>query len=155
VKKPTFQGTSPCECGKVYVGQKGRSIETRCKEHRRHIHIEQPDMSAVVEHSINTGHHIDFSDTIVFDSTLSYVEHLVKEAICIQLNNINLSRDSDLMLSRAWHPVINICYPIRKLVTQQALEKTNSSLWLVHHREHGTRADICMTRTGSPDTLTP
>jgi hypothetical protein len=27
----------PCECGKVYVGQTGRSVEARCKEHMRHI----------------------------------------------------------------------------------------------------------------------
>jgi hypothetical protein len=27
----------PCECGKVYIGQAGRSIEARCKEHMRHI----------------------------------------------------------------------------------------------------------------------
>jgi hypothetical protein len=26
----------PCECGKVYVGQSGRTVETRCKEHQRH-----------------------------------------------------------------------------------------------------------------------
>jgi hypothetical protein len=26
----------PCECGKVYIGQTGRSVEARCKEHMRH-----------------------------------------------------------------------------------------------------------------------
>jgi hypothetical protein len=31
----------PCECGKVYVGQTGRSIETRCKEHIK-IHMPGP-----------------------------------------------------------------------------------------------------------------
>jgi hypothetical protein len=49
----------PCECGKVYVGQTGRSMETRCKEHRRHTRLDQPDKSAVAERSINTGHCID------------------------------------------------------------------------------------------------
>jgi hypothetical protein len=27
----------PCQCGKVYMGQTGRSIEVRCKECMRHI----------------------------------------------------------------------------------------------------------------------
>jgi hypothetical protein len=83
----------PCECGKVYAGQTGRSIETRCKEHRRHIRLEQPDKSAVAKHSFNTGHCIDFSSTIVLDRTSSYVDRLVKEAIVICLNNINFNRD--------------------------------------------------------------
>jgi hypothetical protein len=61
----------PCECDKVYMGQTGRSIETRCKEHRRHIHLSQPDKSVVAKHSINTGHCIDFTNTIVLDRTLS------------------------------------------------------------------------------------
>jgi hypothetical protein len=30
----------PCECRKVYAGQTGRSIEARCKEHMKHIHLE-------------------------------------------------------------------------------------------------------------------
>jgi hypothetical protein len=33
----------PCECGEVYVGQTGRSVEARCKEHMRHICLEQPE----------------------------------------------------------------------------------------------------------------
>jgi hypothetical protein len=42
----------PCECGKVYIGQSGRSIHLRVKEHSRHIRLAQPDKSAVAEHSI-------------------------------------------------------------------------------------------------------
>jgi hypothetical protein len=83
----------PCECGKVYVGQTGRSIETRCKEHRRHICLDQPDKSAVAKHSINTGHCLDFSYTLVLDRTSSYMDRLVKEAIGIRLNNQNFSQN--------------------------------------------------------------
>jgi hypothetical protein len=39
----------PCECRKVYMGQMGRSIEARCKEHMRYIHLDQPAKSAVAE----------------------------------------------------------------------------------------------------------
>jgi hypothetical protein len=72
----------PCECGKV--GQTGRSIKTRCKEHRTHTHLKKPNKSAVAEHSINTGHRIDFSSTIVVDRTSSYMGWLVKEATGIR-----------------------------------------------------------------------
>jgi hypothetical protein len=61
----------------------------------------------VAEHSINTGHCVDFSNTIVLGITSSYMDRLVKEAIDIRLNNKHFNRDGGLMLSRAWHPVIN------------------------------------------------
>ena len=46
----------PCECGRVYIGQSGRSIHLRIKEHDRHIRLAQPDKSAVAEHSFNHDH---------------------------------------------------------------------------------------------------
>jgi hypothetical protein len=40
----------PCECSKVYVGQTGTSIKTRCKEHLRYICLGQPEKFAMAEH---------------------------------------------------------------------------------------------------------
>jgi hypothetical protein len=53
----------PCECGKVYIGQSGRSIHLRIKEHERHIRLTQPDKSAVAEHSFKHDHIIRLQDT--------------------------------------------------------------------------------------------
>jgi hypothetical protein len=50
----------PSECGKVYVGQTGRSVDIRLKEHQQHIRLEHPDKSAVAEHSIDQGYRIHF-----------------------------------------------------------------------------------------------
>jgi hypothetical protein len=57
----------PCECGKVYIGQTGGTLETRCKEHETHIRLGQPDKSAVAEHSIEAGHNIDFNNIMILD----------------------------------------------------------------------------------------
>jgi hypothetical protein len=76
----------PCECRKVYMGQTGRSIEARCKEHMRHICLDQLEKSVVAEHSVNTGHQIDFSNITVWDTTLGYMNRVVKEAVHIRLN---------------------------------------------------------------------
>jgi len=43
-------------CGRVYIGQSGRSIQLRIKEHNKHIRLAQPDKSAVAEHSFNHDH---------------------------------------------------------------------------------------------------
>jgi hypothetical protein len=98
----------PCECGEVYVGQTGRSMEARCKQHMRHIRLEQPEKSAVAEHSINTSHRIDFSSTPVLEKTAGYMDRLVKEAIEIRLNTRNFNRDDGFTLSQSWYPVINM-----------------------------------------------
>jgi hypothetical protein len=85
----------------IYMGQTRRSVKTRCKGHRRHIHLDQPHKSAVTEHSINTGHCIFFSSKIILDRMSSYMDNLVKEAIAIRLNNKNFNRDGGLLLSHA------------------------------------------------------
>jgi hypothetical protein len=119
---PRLYGTAQLTCGKVYVGQTGRSIETRCKEQREDIRLDQPDKPAVAKHSINTGHFIGFSNTIILDKTSSYMDRLVKEDIGIRLNNKNFNQDGGLMLSRAWHPVINMLYNQEEGLMQQALD---------------------------------
>jgi hypothetical protein len=47
---------------------------------------------------------------------------LVKEAIGIRLNNQNVNRDGGLMLSHAWHPVINMLSNQEAGLMQQALD---------------------------------
>jgi hypothetical protein len=81
------------------MGQTGRSIETRCKEHMRYIRLHQPQKSAVAEHSVNTGHQIDFSNITILDRTLGYMERIMKEAIHIRLNKENFNRDNGFNLS--------------------------------------------------------
>jgi hypothetical protein len=44
-----------CECGTVYIGQRGCSVDIRIKEHQRHIRLEHPDKSAIAENSIKNG----------------------------------------------------------------------------------------------------
>jgi hypothetical protein len=42
-----------CKCGKVNIRQMERSIQTRAKEHHRHICLYHPEKSAVAEHNVN------------------------------------------------------------------------------------------------------
>jgi hypothetical protein len=54
-----------CTRGKVCIGQTGRLIETKIKEHHRHIRFYHPEKSAVAEHITDLGHHVQFQDTSI------------------------------------------------------------------------------------------
>jgi hypothetical protein len=93
----------------------------------RDTSVGQPEKSAVVDHSFNTGHCIDFSSTIVLDRTSSYMDHLVKDAVGMRLNNLNFNRVCGLMLSSVWHPVVNMLSNQEAGLMQQTLD-TNRQL---------------------------
>ena len=47
----------------MYIGQSGRFIHVRIKEHTRHIRLAQTDKSAVAGHSISQLHEMELQDT--------------------------------------------------------------------------------------------
>jgi hypothetical protein len=90
------------------VGQTGRTIEARLKEHRRHVRLNQPEMSAVAEHSLTTYHRIDFDGASKLGTATRYMDRLVREAIEIRLHTDNFNRDDGFNLSHAWRLIIKI-----------------------------------------------
>jgi hypothetical protein len=101
----------PCECSKVYVGQTGRTIKARLKQHKRHVCLNQLEKSAVAEHSIKTSHRIDFDSTSKLGMATRYMDHLLKEAIEIWLHPDNFNRDDRFNLSHTWRPIIKMLQP--------------------------------------------
>ena len=51
----------PCECGKVYIGETGRSFNTRIKEYKTCQRLE--DKSAIVKHAQQQQHKINWEDS--------------------------------------------------------------------------------------------
>ena len=53
----------PCgDCPTTYVGQTGRTLMHRLKEHKRALTTANSMTSALAEHAVDTGHDIDWSD---------------------------------------------------------------------------------------------
>jgi hypothetical protein len=96
----------PSECGRVYIGQMGRSVDIRLKEQQWHIQLEHPDKSAVAEHSINQGLCIQLQNSSILTTKTRYMDRIVREAIEIELHPYNINREGGFCLSKSWKPLI-------------------------------------------------
>jgi hypothetical protein len=57
----------------------GRTIETRCKDHIRHIHLGHQEKSVVAEHRLETGHDVNLSSTSILGKATGYMDSLMKD----------------------------------------------------------------------------
>jgi predicted GIY-YIG superfamily endonuclease len=90
-----------CNCGLSYIGQTGRKIEERIKEHERNIRLEQTAKSAVAEHTITQGHEIEWEKSTLLHKNHRYKNRIITEAIEIHRHkNINFNREDAYPLSK-------------------------------------------------------
>ena len=96
----------PCECSKVYIGETGRPMQDRIKEHDRDIRLARTETSAVSEHAHNTGHKPLWNEVKFIDRDPYYYTCRVKEVIQIRLHPNNINRDSGIEFPETWMPTI-------------------------------------------------
>ena len=94
----------PCECGKVYIGETGRAMQERIKEHDRDIQLARKQTSAVSEHANETGHIPIWKEVKFIDRDTHWYTR--GEAIHIRLHPNNINRDSGIEIPEAWIPTI-------------------------------------------------
>ena len=91
---------TPCSCGEAYIGEIGRSITTRLKEHRVDIRHERLKNSAIAKHSYNTNDHIFLENSKVLAIVPNYYKRKVWEAIEIEKCVRNFNHNDGLKLKK-------------------------------------------------------
>ena len=83
----------PCaDCPKKYIGQTGRTLATRLKEHKSYVRLAKPNSaSAVFDHISSQNHNIDWKSSKTVFSSFDIKKRLIVESALIQhLPNFNL-----------------------------------------------------------------
>ena len=88
----------PCSCGEAYIGEAGRSIETRLKEDSVDLWYDRIKSSAIVEHSHNTKHHICLEKFKVLAIVPNYYKRKIRQAIKFEKCSKNFNRNDGLKL---------------------------------------------------------
>ena len=96
----------PCaDCNSVYIGETGRNLEMRLKEHRYAVK-RQDDKNRITVHAQESGHDVDWEAARV----RMYEEHLTKrkvlESILILESRDTTNLDAGLNLNPVWRPLI-------------------------------------------------
>ena len=79
------------DCDNTYIGETGRQLKTRVKEHRKPSSSGYD--SAVYEHSTTQGHRINWDNIKILGTEDRDLARKVKEAIHIRRHNPQMNRD--------------------------------------------------------------
>ena len=94
----------PCTCGKVYIGETKRRLETRLKEHKDACTRYLTDKSAIAEHAWANDHPINWAETKILQRANRTMELVMKEALSIRTTpeDACFNRDNGYELPDCW-----------------------------------------------------
>ena len=100
----------PCRCGKKYIGQTKRKLETRIKEHQRDIRQDNHAGSAFVDHIFEPGEHGPlWNKTSVIENENNLTRRLTKEALNIHIDRSNtINRMDGTAFSTLWDKCLKL-----------------------------------------------
>ena len=86
-------------CKKTYIGQTGRTLKHRVKEHRRALISHNANFSAVAEHAMRDNHDITWDEASVIDGNDKWIQRCHLEGWYIRLMKSAMNRDEGFLPS--------------------------------------------------------
>ena len=113
-KKSSVVYQVPCSCGRVYIRETKRALETRMKEHKAATRRGEMEKSAIAEHAWNYHHQMAWDEIKVLDEAANNTTLLIKEALHIRLTDKEtlLNRDEGVAISDCWSPILSHAHSI-------------------------------------------
>ena len=74
----------PCECGLVYIGETGRNLSLRLKEHKTNCEKAELEKSAVAKHSWTNDHRIKWNEASILATESHKFSRKMRESIEIE-----------------------------------------------------------------------
>ena len=94
----------PCSnCEFVYIGQTKRDLKTRLSEHKRAIKNQNPEKSALCEHSMQLDHIIDWNNAKILIIEPNFSKRLTSEAWFINSHPHVMNRSDGDSLPKIYH----------------------------------------------------
>ena len=93
----------PCSCGRTYIGETGRSLQTRITEHKRAVRIGDPK-NAISVHANSTGHSIEWNNGEILAYESNLPRRKIREAIIIRQTRNSLNTDPGVAIHPTWKP---------------------------------------------------
>ena len=114
----------PCECRKVYVGEAGRTMHGRIKEHYRDIPLARTQISVGFEHTHEAAHYVIWNEVIFIDRDPHWYKRRVKETIHMKLHPNNINRLAIVELKFLKHGCLQSKYTaIRERCNSESLRE--------------------------------
>ena len=96
----------PCaDCPATYIGESGRPLSTRLKEHQKAVAELSEHHSAVAEHVVYTGHEIDWEAVSILDKEPWQQQRKILEAIHIRRERPSMNRDQGCEIAPVFDPL--------------------------------------------------
>ena len=96
-KKGIVYRISCKDCHQSYIGQSGRSLQHRLREHKRAVFCGNTNVSALAEHALSCGHEIDWENANILDHSDLFYPRLYLESWYIQKQNGLINREVSIL----------------------------------------------------------
>jgi predicted GIY-YIG superfamily endonuclease len=126
----------PCECGKEYIGETGRPLLTRVKEHKAALKKGETISSKLVEHAWEMDHNFMWDEAKAIGRESNWKARKFHEALEIYLGGDRVISAPSMDLDPVWYPTLD---DLKKSRNKKSTMTTNYAAPLASERSRNAR----------------